>query len=451
MKLLFLINLLLLIPLTSPAKSLSLKEFIKLSIEKDEEFQSLEIDKEKAKYLVDQSLDSSALRIELGAERGYVDSGDSTNSSNTIGLSKNFASTGTSLTFSNTESVQPNIDSKQSEIKIEQSLWKNAFGKDRRLLERNLNSEAELLTQQTEEALEEYLRDCIVSFFEYQLSHSRYLLAKENFEDSKKLFIQVKQKFSKRIATKTDLEKSELEMLSTEQELLLRQQEWKALGVSLARIVGSNEFSLTKDQLEDIYKKLSQLQVKEKSIELIRDVLIARKRYELAKGEALYLQNQEKSELNLVLGSSKEKSVRYSSSVDQRENFVGLEYTLLLDNRQAKANATVAKMEESKQMLKERMDRKSTEDSIKELKLQLQYRARVKDLLEKKNLLARSVYQKEKQRYSYGKIDLDSLLERKKTYIASQKDYQENLLNYLGLSISWLELNDELISFVAKL
>ena len=433
------------------SESFELKDFIRLSIEKDQKYQELHLEKEKNKYIKDQSMPADAISLTLDHEKAYVLDSDDTNQSSTISLSKNFSKSGTSISVSKSRSNQPNIEFEEFDVSIEQSLLKNSFGRDARLLEAKLEEEAELANKEQDEAYEDYLLESIAAFFDYQITYSKYLLAKNTLADTKKLNRQVSQKYKKQIATSTDYQKSQLELLTAEEDFLAMEKDLNLMKAKVTERTGLKEVAHMPGEMKKLFSKLLEWESKSLDKNLIREKLIADGKLSIAKKELEILKRDNWAELNLVAGYSEEESVRYSNSVNQKENYVGLSFSMPFSDKQSAANIGIARLDEEKLKVSRDLAERSIDRQILEFKQQLKFYSKNIELLDKKLALAKNIYKAENNRYSYGKIDLDTLIERKKDLATYQYQYQEYLLSYLSLSASWLELNDNLIEFTQSL
>lgn len=433
------------------SESFELKEFIRLSIEKDQKYQELHLEKEKNKYIKDQSMPADALSLTLDHEKAYVLDSDDTNQSSTISLSKDFSKTGTSLSISKSKSNQPNIEFEEFDLSIEQSLLKNSFGRDTRLLEAKLEEESDLANKERDEEYEDYLLESISAFFDYQITYSKFLLAKDTLADTKKLNQQVAKKFKKQIASSTDYQKSQLELITAEEEYLAMEKDLNLMKAKVAERTGLKEVAHMPKEMKRLFTKLLEWESKSTDKNLVRENLIADGKLSVAQKDLEILKRDNWAELNLVAGYSEEESVRYSNTVNQKENYFGIRFSMPFSDKQSAADIGVARLEEEKLKISRILTEKSIERQIDEFKQQLTYYAKNIKLLDKKLGLAKSIYKAESNRYSYGKIDLDTLIDRKKDLATYQYQYQEYLLGYLSLSASWLELNDQLIDFTQSL
>ena len=156
-------------------------------------------------------------------------------------------------------------------------------------------------------------------------------------------------------------------------------------------------------------------------------------------------------DLSLIAGYSTEDSVRYSAPVKQDETIIGVSLSVPFGDDQTKANREIAKLD----LLKNKLEKKRLENELNRrleaLKEQIVYYQKSINLYQRKIKITKNILAAENKRYSYGKIDLDTLIEQKNNYSTARFSYQESLTNYLQLITQWLEFNDQLIGFVSSL
>ena len=156
-------------------------------------------------------------------------------------------------------------------------------------------------------------------------------------------------------------------------------------------------------------------------------------------------------DLSLVAGYATEDSIRYSAPVKQDQAVIGIKLSVSFGDDQAKANSQIARLEYRKNKLEKERLEKELERQVQNIKTQIKFYEKNLKLLSKKVKLSKRVLDDENKRYMIGKIDLDTLLQRKSEYTTNRFSYQETLTTYLMLSTQWMEFNDELDSFVIKL
>lgn len=435
----------------STAQTISLKSFIELNLKQDQKYEQYELEKKKKKFLIDQGLPADALTFNLSHEIGKVAGRTSENVTTTGSLTKEFSETGTSFSLSKTHSVQPNIDENVTEFQIQQSLVKNAFGRDTRLLKDQIKEESNLLVEQTNEDYEVYFLDTMVLYFEYQAAYQKFIVAQSVYKESQSLSKQVKSKLSKRIATQTDYEKSEIELIEAEADLFVKQRDMNIIIAQLKERLGEGYNKVEPQSPDELFAIFKKINVNDIDVRKLREYKVSELNEKISKMEVDLSDRSDDLDLSLIAGYSTEDSVRYSAPVKQDETIIGVSLSVPFGDDQTKANREIAKLD----LLKNKLEKKRLENELNRrleaLKEQILYYQKSINLYQRKIKITKNILAAENKRYSYGKIDLDTLIEQKNNYSTARFSYQESLTNYLQLITQWLEFNDQLIGFVSSL
>ncbi len=433
------------------AESLSLKDYIEQSLKTDKKFEQFELEKQKKDYIIDQGLPADALTLSLEHEVGKVSNSDTDNVSTTGSLTKDFSLSGTSLSVQQTHSERPNIEENTTEVTIEQSLTKNAFGRDSRLLKTQLQEESKLLVDQANEDKEEYYLEALTLYFEYQAAFDNYELALQIKKDTDRLTTQVKNKFKKQIASKTDKDKALIEQIDAESDLLEKEKDLNIIKSKIYEKVGKSKGEMKPEKADIVFKAFKSIHLAEINVYKTRDYKISEMSEKISKMQMELTEREDALDISLVAGYATEDSTRYSAPVKQDQALIGVKLSVPFGDDQTKANAQIARLEYRKNKLEKERLEKELERQIQNIKTQIQYYEKNLVLLKAKVSLSKSVLDDETKRYLIGKIDLDTLLQRKSEYATNRFTYQETLTTYLMLSTQWMEFNDELDVFISKL
>jgi outer membrane protein TolC len=429
--------------------TLSLEKFIELAKKHDPQFKVIFSDEEKLKYLKDQALPSDSTIFSLSKEYG-VSSDDKANTSEFTGrLSQDISQTGTQFSVSHSNAIRPDREENVTKLRIEQSLYKNMFGRDVRLLMKTLGYEEELVRLQILGNYQEYLLNLFNNYFDFKQTYLDALLAQNILSDAKSLHQNVQRKYTSKIATSTDVHRSELMLLLREEELIAKDVRYKSQQQMIMSVAGLDE-TLNPNTQKNYYQLMEQNQ-KEKSIEQLQLLQMVTLKELQAIEQVTLKDRHDDPSLSLVAGYNKDNSRRFATTVDRDETVVGLKLDIPFGDGQAQAEAGLAKIESFKASLNKRKTmidlqekRKRSYEEVKQLKARL-------ELAQKKVLIMEKIQKEDERRYLIGKIDLERLIEIKNDFAKYRYELQAQELAYSKALVQWYVLNDQLIDFVGVL
>lgn len=434
--------------LVSYAESrLELQEFLNLAEQNDPQFKRILKDKDQLNFIVDLGLPSRKVTLSGQYELGFDLDGDEDTRSLTGLLTKDIIESGTSLSVGYTRTSQPDRNEEVTEVRIEQSLYKNLLGRDVRLQKKALKEESQVVRLEVLEDYETYVSDILGEYYDYKKAYLDLSLANIAYEDVKKLRDNVAERLEKKVATSTDLDRSDLLLILSHEDLLNKRQEFESKGEAIKRILGSNQLKKPSQQAlllrGDFYKNNPE---KEKKVyHDLRVFQIAELKESIAAKEVTLAKREDDPDLNLIGGYNNDRSNRFSTSVNRNEAVVGLSLEIPLWDTQAKAQVKSSVLELSKYNLEKGVLVRTLDQDFQQLSHQLkELKGRV-NLSDQKIKLTRRILKDEEDRYGVGKIDLEELLETKQDYYEYRFQHQTEVLEYNKLMLQWLALNDQLL------
>lgn len=412
----------------------------------DPQFQSIIAERLRSRFLVDLNLPSRQILLSVQNEYGFTRNETGTT---TLGatLSKEFLETGTGISIGKTLTERPDRDEDLTQLRIEQSLYRNAFGSRIRDLKKNLELQKSVIELQMVEAYEDYVHNLINYYLDLSLAHMNYETARRLHLEGLRLLTNVKDRRQKNVANDTDVKRARLQTALRKEEEIQSRLNLEALSQSILRITGSDDFLVlmpkTVLQFEDRIKNLDQdinefLDMSRSRLIYDRQVLASDAAVEIAKENL-------KPSANLLLGFNIDRSTRFGSSINREEAVVGLRVDIPFGDTLNEARIQQASYE----LLKSKIAKRSFEAAIKESLLVLRNRIhRQKELLalnKEKRDMAAQIVQEQTQRYQVGRVTLEDLMQDRNAQAQYEFSYHSALVTMNKLIVQWLALTDQLV------
>lgn len=434
-----------LIPSFCWAQNLSLKEFIRLAEENDPEFKRIISENKKLDFLIDQGLPSRKVVLNVSNEYGF--SKDNTSNTQILNgeVSKDIIETGTSLSVSHTDTKRPDRQENVTQLRLRQSLFKNFFGRDVRLQKVTLSKESEVLRLQVLEEYETYLFNKASQYFDYQQAYYNFELAQNIYKEAEGLRGNVLKKRKAQIASQTDLDRSDLQLLLAKEDLINKRRDLNSMWQILKQAIGLKSEPLKpQNQQMSAVTGFSQNMTEELLLEL-RPMKIKVLQEEITGNELKIAERTSDPSVNFVAGYNVDNSRRFATAINREETVLGVNLEVPIWDTQSNATAGIAFVDQ----LKSEFDKKATLNDLQaqwsDLKVRLQ---EVKERLEvsrKKVTITQRILKDEERRYQVGKFDIERVIEVKNDYTSYRFQMQSDLVEYNKLLINWLALNDQLI------
>jgi len=435
------------------ASFLNLREFFDLSEKNDPEFKKIFAEEEKSKYIHDQGLPSPKTTVGLEHNYGLISGSPAHSSALTGAITRDIVETGTSLSLTHSKTSRLTRKGNVTSLQIEQSLYKNIFGRDVRLQEDSLDLQTEIIKLNVLENYENYLLSILTIYLDFKKTDLDFQLAEKNYTEAQVLKENVRRKFKSNIATKTDLNRSELLVLNRKEDVINKRNLLMSKKYEIQKIIGLDHELSGANPIDEIsssfeIKKIDQQQQK---VENLRPILIANLNQQIASKKHIQLERANDPTFNFVAGFNHDKSTGSNTVIIRNETTVGFKLEIPLGDSKSKADAQLANVELYKTQLSFRSMVLESTRKIED------YKNKIKEFFNKIQLnkqqvqLTKSILVDEEKRYAYGKIDLEKLIETKNNYAEYRFQYQANLVEYAKNYLEWLSLNDQLIEFKNKI
>ncbi|MCB9091479.1 MAG: TolC family protein [Halobacteriovoraceae bacterium] len=433
-------------------ESLTVEKFVQLIEKNDPEYLKIFSEDKKIENLIDSELPSRKWELSVSQEKGYSSDNNSDTSVLQGEITKEIIETGTALSVNHTKTRRPDRREDVTELRVEQNLLKNVFGRDVRLQKEGLKEQVSKEKLQLEERYEGYLQERLLLFLDYKKSFLDYKLAEQIHSEALKLKKNVYQKYRSKIATKTDFNRSELLVLLREEDLLSKKRVYNSRKNEIQNIVGEtfllDQPDISKEFVFNIgIDQLIKLQNKQTDL---RDWKVVDLKEKIAQKDYTLSKRNRYPEVNFIAGFNRDDSSRFSSNINRDETVVGLELIVPLGDSQAKANEEIASVNLYQTEIEKRMIQNDWNRTCDETKTQLLHFKKVLDVDKKKILVTEKILKEEERRYGYGRIELDSLIEIKNDYASYRLQYQADLLEFNKYILTWLALNDKLVHYKEK-
>ncbi len=429
------------------AEDLDMPKFIKLLQKHDPGYKSIFADEKSAQYIIEKGLPNSQLLLSLEQENGYTSNSGNTNDFRTS-LSKDFVKTGTSVSASYTKSKQVGTNVKLTQLRVEQSILNNSFGRDTRLQEAALQEERDYTLLQVQENYEDYLVENLATFLDFKQSYQSMKLSQQIYNEALKLEKNIKKRYQSRVATSTDLARGELLVLQRQESYLDQQRSFSEVKKSIEALIGNALNDISPAQEKNVITLLEGLMSKAEAIEgdETRAFVIAQKTESVRDKEYTLAQRANNPTLNLVAGFNRDESSRYNATANREEKVIGVKLNIPLFDDQQKANVASLGVEKYKAELTKRKALITYRNEVRDLRDKIEtLKMRVR-IGRKKIKVTKQILDDEQRRYRIGKVDLEALIDTVNDFATSRIELNSNEVEYAKSMIQWLGLNDQLIS-----
>lgn len=428
----------------SEQKNLSFVEFLQLAQENDPNLSLILADRERVKFLADLELPASQLLLQAQSEYGVGVTVDTNTNRNSATLTKNFRSSGTSVRVGYTNDDLATGTSEVTEFSLEQALFKNLFGKYTRLQESAIKKEAASLAMQVVDTYESYLRDLGTLYLDYAQAWHNVDLAKRILNETIGLRDNVVKMRKNNIASTTDVDRANLQVSLAKEDLVQLQSRLGELAAQLKTSANIKDATILPD-LESFNELLPRVSLEGIKYEELRVAKIAEYERSAAEKRLKLADTLNSPSLNLVAGYNIDKSSRFGTLVNREERVLGLQLEMPFGNSRNNALLKEASLERTKSEIRQYGQRRASMQNFEITKLQLERAKEVLDINQSKVSLSEKVYQGDLQRYQYGKMTLDRLIETKNTYSRHRYELFTSSASYFKRALNWLDLSDRLV------
>ncbi len=424
-------------------KNVSFIEFLELAKKNDPGLSSVLADKKKTEYLTELGLPARSLLLQASRQYGLSVLDKRTTESTTAQVSRSFLTTGTTLSASYTKNDLADRTEEVQQFRLEQSLFKNLFGRYGRLQEAALNDEVKSLEMQIAETYESYIRDLGELYLNYAQAWHNVELAKVILVESKNLLSNVKKMKRNSIASKTDLDRARLQVSLREEDLAEQENQLALLQGKMEASTGiESEIIPDLDTFKVMLPKL-----KESGIEIaeLRTSRIANYNEKNAAKNLKLANDLALPSVTLVAGYNIDQSSRFGTPVNREEQVLGLQVSAPFGDTQSNARQKEASLNKLKSAITKRAQQIDANRLYKSLKSSLMSAKKVMRLNYKKVELSEKVYAGDLKRYQYGQLSLDRLIEAKNDFALYRYQLFASAASYYKAALDWLSFTDALI------
>jgi outer membrane protein TolC len=428
-------------------KRINIKEFIYLAKQNDPDFQKISHDKRRLEFFIDQNSPYRPAIFTHEHEYGVDSKNDLETSNFSTSISKEFVDTGTNLSVGRSGSDRSDREEEVTEFSIEQSLYKNLFGKSSKLRKSAIKSEEYIITLQLLESYEDYIGYIIAQYLDFQKLYLDKILSEKIYQEALKLQKNVLSKKKKNIATSIDLDRANLQVLLREEDMINKRKDFMSKWTIIKKITGQDEIIIPEINMNELLDKT----FPESSIDKLRVYKIIGLQEDIAKKELKLSDYDNMPSLKLVAGYRMDESKRYSTSVDSNELLAGIKFQMPLGNLVGKANNKSAAFNLNAIRIGKKSLFSELSRNLSDLQSQLQ-ELRKKEIVSKNKVkIMERILKDEENKYQYGKIDLDQLINTKNSFISYRFGHQSDLLNINTKIIEFLSLTDQLLELENQL
>ena len=444
----FLIILCFLTPLvTAFGTELSLARFIQLAEQNDPGLKRIQQNRGRADFIKSLGLPSDGVQLSFENQHGFGIS-DSEKTSTIIGtISKQFIATGTKVSASHSRGRHPDRREDISELRVEQSLFRNLFGQEVRLKSMSLDNEVKIIHLETMEAYENYIKGIVDLYIDFKSSYLTLNIAKNGVHEASQLFEYLKRKHRENIAVQVDVDKAELQLLQRKEEQLAATEAMFRVNESIKAVAGIGDYTASLKTDELIEEPLQS----DTKLSDMRFMNILSLRREIAQRNTEISNSSDDPSLSFIAGFNIENSDRFSSTVNRTEGVFGLKIEVPLWDSKLYAGKREAFHSLQIIQLDEQVQKQSFFKAKDEITISLKQIKEASELSQRKIELMSRILKAEDRRFRNGRIEFDRIVELQTLLQNSQISHQEKQLGYKKKIVEKLAIEDRLLEFVAKL
>lgn len=431
-----------------------LKRFLYLSEKNNPDYKLIHTEMEKIQFYIDQQMPSRIATLNIRNEKGY-NSADTANTSLVSAVaSTEILTTGTTLSASHTKTTRPDRQEKVSELRLNQPILRNFLGRDNRLRLDALENEKKVQHMQLLEQYETYLVNTINLYLDYKKTYLDLNLSEKILKETNSLHENVKKRFKSSVASKTDLDRSELLYLSRNEEYINKKNALKTKQLEIEKILGSS-FSIANIESENLLPFFDQKNKLANSTDTIshwRENQITQLRTIIADQQLTLAKRADYPDLSLVAGYSKDDSQRFLTAIEREETIIGLRFEMPLGDSLVKSNERIAVLNKFQAEHEKAKNEITLKNSIDELNIRISEIREKVSVGKRKVQLMQNILKDEQRRYAIGRIEIDRIIEANNSFsqirfalLSDEIDFIKSLVEYHSTNDSLLDIAKNLI------
>lgn len=426
---------------------IGLEAFLRIARQSDKAAAIVLHDKKQLAYLEDLMVSSSALLASIQNEYGFAFGEGDRSMSLRGGLEKSFEQTGTSLSGSYTKNKRENVEEEVIRLDLEQSLFKNAFGKQARHEKQVAEWKKEAVVLELVEAFEDYTEQAIGAYLDWQLGILKRVVVQRIYEDAKRLQVNIKRRFRQSVANRVDVDRIGLQVLVREDALAAAEVELVHAEEAVQAMASFDQTDSRKPETQIRFLDQRVVPKPEDPALLTnsRGLAALRLSEKIERAEADILDEELDPDLKFLAGFQYDDSRRYTTSTTRKEALVGFSLDWPFFNAQGRAKVQEAAFQAGAARLqKELFEQQLRADLISNAADIAQNRKRVTVGSEKVRL-AKRVLKAETARYEQGRVDLETLISAQQSLAQTHLDELTSQTALAKSVVAWLRLVDQLI------
>jgi len=442
----FVLGNLLLSTALSAQNQVSFLEFIELAKKNDPNLAAITADEKRTEFLTELGLPARSLLLQASRQYGISTTDKQNTTSTNVDISRSFLTTGTTLSASYTKSDLADRTEEVQQFRLEQSLFRNLFGKYGRLQESALKDEVKSLEMQIAETYEDYMQDLGALYLDYAQAWHNVELAKVILQETKNLLSNVTKMKSNSIASKTDVERAKLQVSLREEDLTTQKNQMAALQARMEAITGiDGDFTPDLDTFKVMLSKVRETGVEPEDLRVSKIAIYNEKN---ATKNLKLANSLSRPNVSIIAGYNIDQSSRFGTAVNREEQVLGLELSMPFGDTQNQALQKEASLNKLKSGISKRAQQVDNKRAFKTLKNNLISSKSVMKLNLQKVELSEKVYAGDLKRYQYGQLSLDRLIEAKNDFSLYRYQLFASAASYYKAALDWLSFSDDLVEEV---
>ncbi len=433
---------------SNKSRVLAIEEFIELSTKNDTVFEAILIDELFLQYSKDLKLPARDLVLSVKGQYDFFLSQNREDPGSTVSLDKLFPYSGTNLSasYKSIPSFSSRTNSSEFIFSVSQPIAKNAFGKTTRLQDKIIGLEIDVAKYQIIEAYEDYFALIINVYYAWYEAYENLKIGESSYAENFKLFKNVQERQSSRIALPIDVNKINIQVLAKKEKLVNLKQEYdRALNIVEKTI---------RYKGDEILKPREPLSYKGKDINFEKDYQSFREDsrtyriLNLLENKSLLEVDKNAGDLlpsiKLLLGYEIDGD-DFEIKDEKNKIYAGVSVDWPFPDQVENAEYKTAKIVLDKTRLTQKNTYFQLYTDLENLYRQIEKEKELISISDEKIKLAEAVVIDETENYSFGKVTLNDFIQA----VNLLDDNRFNKISYSirlkKLVVEWLRLTDRLI------
>lgn len=433
---------------TTPALSLTIKDFIQQATENDITFEAILIDQLALPHRRISLLPDSDIIMQVKYEHQFYLTQNHDKPTASVSLNKLFPFNGTqlSLSYNKSASILNNNDNSSLQFLITQPIARNAFGKSIKLQDQIVGIENDIQRHQIIEAYEDYLASLTIVYYNWYSAYEDLKVGQSSYQSSQQLMVNIRERERQNIALPIDVNKLQLLLIGKHENLIVLQEIYDAysnLIIKATRYKGEKPYMPETPQ-----RPTSDINFSTDYMDFIQHSRTYRILHLLEQQGTISVKKSADDLLpstNLLLGYQLDGE-EWGIQKPNRNFFAGISIRWPIERSIDKAKQSIAKIAYKKTVLSNQNKYEELHTNLKNLYLQIQREQKLIDTTDKKIQLAEAILKDEAENYSFGKVSLNDYIYAVNLVDENRFSYTQHSVQLNKLLIEWLRLTDKLVN-----